>query len=74
MELIRNYQTLSLEEIDQLYLQIEQLYNANLKQFNIITAGRCPYSWAGIAGTSAGATGGILKPTPAVEAIAPQVI
>ena len=25
------------------------------------------------AGTSAGATGGILKPTPAVEAIAPQV-
>ena len=32
-----------------------------------------PYSWAGIAGTSAGATGGKLKPTPAVEAIAPQV-
>ena len=26
-----------------------------------------------IAGTSAGATGGKLKPTPAVEAIAPQV-
>ena len=26
------------------------------------------------AGTSAGATGGILKPTPAVEAIAPQVV
>ena len=25
------------------------------------------------AGSSAGATGGILKPTPAVEAIAPQV-
>ena len=33
-----------------------------------------PYSWGwNIAGTSAGATGGILKPTPAVEAIAPQV-
>ena len=32
-----------------------------------------PYSWAGIACTSAGATGGILKSTPAVEAIAPQV-
>ena len=26
------------------------------------------------AGTSAGATGGILKSTPAVEAIAPQVV
>ena len=37
------------------------------------TAGKCPNSWAGIAGTSAGATGGILKSTPAVEAIAPQV-
>ena len=35
MELIRSYQKLSLEEIDQLYSQIEQLYNTNLKQFNI---------------------------------------
>ena len=38
------------------------------------TAGRCPNSWAGIAGTSAGATGGILKSTPTAEVIAPQVI
>ena len=38
------------------------------------TAGRCPNSWAGIAGTSAGATGGILKSTPTAEVIAPQVV
>ena len=38
------------------------------------TAGRCPNSWADIAGTSAGATGGILKSTPAVEAKAPHVV
>ena len=33
-----------------------------------------PYLGWKIAGTSAGATGGILKSTPAVEAIAPQVV
>ena len=56
-----------------LYEKITRIQFCVRKKYSS-TAGRSPKFWAGIAGTSAGATGGILKSTPAVEAIAPKVI